>query len=113
MKSNWRYCRVQATGPVAGTAVSFEILDGSYVPELDANDNPTGNTVFDREADTVTLSFPRCGEGNVPTFTRIGLMEFREDAGTIRVPVNTIAGGRDANYAVVILTNLLTEAPRG
>ena len=97
---------VPGTGYRAGhrNAVSFQILDGSYVPELDADGNPTGSTVFDGEADTVTRTFPGCGESSKSTATnRVGLMEVREDAGTIQVPVHTIAGGTDFAHSYVIL----------
>ena len=102
---------VPGTGYRAGhrNAVSFQILDGSYVPELDADGNPTGNIVFNREVDTVTRSFPRCGEGSDSTATnsvatdRIGLVEVREDAGAIQVPVHTIAGGTDFDNSYVVL----------
>ena len=97
---------VRGTGYRAGhrNAVSFQILDGSYGPELDADDIPTGNIVFNREADTVTRSFPRCGEGSDSTATnRVGLVEVREDAGTIQVPVHTIAGGTDFVHNYIIL----------
>ena len=97
---------VPGTGYRAGhrNAVSFQILDGSYGPELDTDGNPTGNIVFNGEADTVTYSFPRCGESSKSTATnRIGLVEVREDAGAIQVPVHTIAGGIDLfhTYAMV------------
>ena len=97
---------VPGTGYRAGhpNAVSFQLLDGSYGPELDSDGNPTGNIVFNGEADTVTYSFPRCGESSKSTATnRIGLVEVREDAGTIQVPVHTIAGGIDFvhTYAMV------------
>ena len=97
---------VPGTGYRAGhrNAVSFQILDGSYGPELDADGNPTGNIVFNGEADTVTRSFPRCGEGSDSITTdRVGLVEVREDAGTIQVPVHTIAGGTDFYYGSVVL----------
>ena len=100
---------VPGTGYRAGhrNAVSFQILDGSYGPELDADGNPTGNIVFNGEADTVTRSFPRCGEGSVATDSvatdRIGLVEVREDAGTIQVPVHTIAGGIDFDYSYLLV----------
>ena len=91
-------------------AVSFQIRDGSYEPELDANGNPTGDIVFNR--DTVTRSFPRCGEGSDSTATnRVGLVEVREDAGTIQVPVHTIAGGTDFvhNYVIVNMQGTATR----
>ena len=102
---------VPGTGYRAGhrNAVSFQLLDGSYGPELDADGNPTGNIVFNGEADTVTRSFPRCGEGSDSTATnsvatdRIGLVEVREDAGAIQVPVHTIAGGTDFDNSYVVL----------
>ena len=99
------------TGYRAGhrNAASFQLLDGSYGPELDSDGNPTGNIVFNGEADTVTRSFPRCGEGSDSTATnsiatdRIGLVEVREDAGAIQVPVHTIAGGTDFDNSYVVL----------
>ena len=108
---------VPGTGYRAGhrNAVSFQILDGSYGPELDADGNPTGNIVFNGEADTVTRSFPRCGEGSdiiatdrvgqsdIIATDRVGLVEVREDAGTIQVPVHTIAGGTDFDNSYVVV----------
>ena len=96
---------VPGTGYFAGhrNAVSFQILDGSYGPELDSNDIPTGDIVFNREADTVTRSFPRCGEGAPFLSYGVGLMEVREDAGTIQVPVHTIAGGIDITHYMLVL----------
>ena len=96
---------VPGTGYSAGhqNAVSFQILDGSYGPELDTDDIPTGNIVFNSKADTVTRSFPRCGESSKSTATnRVGLMEVREDAGTIQVPVHTIAGGTDFVHTYIL-----------
>ena len=96
---------VPGTGYRAGhrNAVSFQILDGSYGPELDTDDIPTGNIVFNSKADTVTRSFPRCGESSKSTATnRVGLMEVREDAGTIQVPVHTIAGGTDFVHTYIL-----------
>ena len=94
------------TGYRAGSRnpVSFKILDGSYVPELDMNGNPTGNTVFDTEADTVTYSFPRCGEGDVPSLPSLkgGLVEVREDVGIIQIPMITVSGGRDVYYTDIV-----------
>lgn len=89
---------VPGTGYRAGhrNAVSFDLLDGSYVPELDSNDVPTGNTVFNQKADSVTHTFPRCGEGTpYPNFDNVGLMEVLEGIGTVQVPIRTIAGGND------------------
>ena len=96
---------VPGTGYRAGhrNAVSFQILDGSYVPELDADDIPTGNIVFNGEADTVTRSFPRCGEGAPYLSYRVGLVEVREDAGAIQVPVHTIADGIDITHYMLVL----------
>ena len=102
---------VPGTGYRAGhrNAASFQLLDGSHGPELDSDSIPTGNIVFNSEADTVTRSFPRCGEGSDSTATnsiatdRIGLVEVREDAGAIQVPVHTIAGGTDFDNSYVVL----------
>ena len=102
---------VPGTGYRAGhrNAVSFQILDGSYGPELDADGIPTGNIVFNGEADTVTYSFPRCGESSKSTATnRVGLVEVREDAGAIQVPVHIIAGGID-----FVHTYAMVNSPRG
>ncbi len=95
------------TGYRAGSsnAVSFRILDGSYVPELDMNDNPTGNIVFKEDADTVTVSLPRCGQSTSTLSDRVGLVETREDAGTIQVPIYTVAGGTDFEYSLSSVTN--------
>ena len=96
---------VPGTGYRAGhrNSVSFQILDGSYGPELDSDGIPTGNIVFNSEADTVTRSFPRCGEGAPYPPYGVGLVEVREDAGTIQVPVHTIAGGIDFVHTSAML----------
>ena len=94
---------IDGIGYQAGNSGSgyFRVNNGSYVPERDQNGNLTGRTVFDAGDDTVTVTFPMCGEGpsTAPT-QEFGLMEVREDAGTIRVPVITTSGGTDFDYEI-------------
>ena len=83
------------------------IADGSYVPELDSNNQPTGQTVFDPNDDAITISWPNCGagepyiQGGVSLAT--GTATAQEDAGTITIPVVISNGTAVFDFSLTVL----------
>ena len=80
-------------------SVEVTITDGSYVPELDGQGDPTGNTVFDPMDDAVVVSWPNCGSGQTTA-----QMTLTEDAGAVTIPVTTIKNRAAYDYNWLLLT---------